>query len=97
MIMASYVDMTTAIVRKFPDLDPDREDAKPRPLKPVARWNSSEIGEALREAKADLAKVAALADHIRAEREKREFREHVAAASSLYQAVADAVAQGQSR
>jgi hypothetical protein len=97
MIMASYVDMTMVIVRRFPDLDPDREDAKPRPLNPVARSNSSEIGEALREAKADLDKVAALANHIRAEREKREFREHVAEASSLYQAVADAVVQGQSR
>jgi hypothetical protein len=96
MIMASYVDMTMAIVRQFPDLDPDREDAKPRPLKPIARSSSSEIGEVLREAKADLDKVAALADHIRAEAKKRRFREHVAEASALYQAVAAAVAQGQS-
>jgi hypothetical protein len=43
-----------------------------------------------------LDKVAALADDIGAEDEKREFREHVAEASALYQAVADAVAQGQS-
>jgi hypothetical protein len=94
MIMASYVDMTMVIVRRFPDLDPDREDAKRRPLNPVARSNLSEIGVVLREAKADLGKVAALADHIRAEGERRAFREHVAEASSLYQAVADAVAQG---
>jgi hypothetical protein len=55
-----------------------------------------EIGEVLREARADLDKVAALADDIGAEDEKREFREHVAEASAHYQAVADAVAQGQS-
>jgi nucleotide-binding universal stress UspA family protein len=96
MIMASYVDMTMAIVRQFPDLDPDRDDAKRRPLKPTARSNALEIGEVIREAKADLDKVAALADHIGAEDEKREFREHVAEALARYQAVADAVAQGQS-
>jgi hypothetical protein len=96
MIMASYLDMTMAIVRQFPDLDPDRDDAKLRPLKPAARSNALEIGDVLREAKADLDKVAVLADHIGAEDEKREFREHVAEASALYQAVADAVAQEQS-
>jgi hypothetical protein len=96
MIMASYLDMTMAIVQQFPDLDPDRDDAKPRPLKPAARSNALEIGEVLREAKADLDKVAVLADHIGAEDEKHEFREHVAEASALYQAVADAVAQEQS-
>ncbi len=96
MIMIAYLDMTMAIVRQFPDLDPDRDNAKPRPLKPAARSNALEIGEVLREAKADLDKVAALADHIGAEDEKREFRECVARASALYQAVADAVAQEQS-
>jgi nucleotide-binding universal stress UspA family protein len=96
MVMSSYVYMTMAIVRQFPDLDPDRDDVKPRPLKPAARSNALEIGEVLREAKADLGKVAALADHIGADDEKREFRQHVAAASALYQALADAVAQGQS-
>jgi hypothetical protein len=96
MIMIAYLDMTMAIVRQFPDLDPDRDDAKPRPLNPAARSNALEIGEVLQEAKADLDKVAALADHIGAEDEKRGFREHVAKASALYQAVADAVAQGQS-
>ena len=65
MVMSSYVYMTMAIVRQFPDLDPDRDDAKPRPSKPAARSNALEIGEVLREAKADLDKVAALADHIR--------------------------------
>lgn len=69
MVMSSYVYMTTAIVRQFPDLDADRDDAKRRPL---------------------------LADHVGAEDEKREFHEHVAEASALYQAVADAVAQGPS-
>ena len=93
MIMASYVDMTMVIVRQFPHLDPDREDAKLPPSKPVARSNSLEIGEVLRKAKADLDKVAALADHIGPEGEKREFLEHVHQASALYQAVADAVAR----
>ena len=92
MVMFSCVYMTMAFVRQFPDLDPDREDAELRPLKPVARSNALEI--VLRKAKADLDKVAAVADHIRAEDEKREFREHVAGASALYQAVADVVAQG---
>jgi hypothetical protein len=96
MVMSSYVYMTMAIVRQFPDLDPDRDDAKLRPSKPAARSNAVEIGEVLREARADLEKVAALADDIDAEDEKRQFREHVAAASALYQAVADAVVQGQS-
>jgi hypothetical protein len=96
MVMSSYVYMTMAIVRQFPDLDPDRDNAKLRQLKPAARSNGLEIGEVLREAKADLDKVAALADHIGAEDEKREFREHAAEAAALYQAVADAVAQGPS-
>ena len=96
MIMASYVDMTMAIVRQFPDLDPDRDDAERRPVKPAARSNALEIGEVLREVKADLDKVAALADHIGAEDEKREFREYVARASARYQTVADDVAQGPS-
>jgi len=65
-------------------------------LKPVARSNALEIGEVLRKAKSDLDKVAALADHIGAENEKCEFREHAAEAVALYQAVADAVAQEQS-
>jgi nucleotide-binding universal stress UspA family protein len=94
--IVSRLAATMAIVRQFPDLDPARDDAKLRPLEPAARSNVLEIGEVLREAKADLDKVAALADHIGAEDEKREFREHVAEASALYQAVADAVAQGPS-
>src|SRR5580692_10183915 len=96
MVMIAYLDMTMAIVRQFPDLDLDRDDAKPRPLKPAARSNALEIGEVLREEKADLDKVAALVDHIGAEDEKCEFRECVARASALYQARADAVAQEQS-
>ena len=96
MIMASYVDMTMAIVRQFPDLDPDRGDAERRPLKPAARSTALGIGEVLREVKADLDKVAAVADHMGTEDEKREFREYLAEASARYQAVADAVAQGQS-
>jgi hypothetical protein len=96
MVMSSYVYMTMAIVRQFPDLDPDRDNAEPRPLKPAARSNDLEIGEVLRKAKADLDKVAAVADHIGDEDEKREFRGHVAAASALYRVVADVVAQEQS-
>jgi hypothetical protein len=96
LVMSSYVHMTMAIVRQYPDLDPDRDDAEPRSSKRAERSNALEIGEVLREAKADLDKVAALADHIGAEDEKREFREHVADASDLYQAVADAVGHGQS-
>ena len=51
MIMASYVDMTMAIVRKFPDLDPDREDAKPRPVETrremefLGDWRGAARGE----------------------------------------------------
>jgi len=96
MIMASYVDMTMAIVRQFPDLDPDRDDSEPRALKPAARSRALDIGEVLREAKADLDKVAALADHIGAEGERGEFRQYLAEASARHQAVADAVAQRRS-
>jgi hypothetical protein len=96
MIMGSYVDMTMVIVRQFPALDPDREDAKPRLLKPAARSNALEIGEVLRKAKADLDKVATVANQIGVENEKREFHEHVAEASALYRAVAEAVALGRS-
>ena len=96
MVMSSYVHMTMAIVLQFPELDPDREDAEVRPLRPTARSNDLEIGQVLRGATADLDKVAALGDDIGATDEGREFREHVAKASALYQAMADAVAQGQS-
>jgi hypothetical protein len=96
MVMSSYVHMTMAIVRQFPELDPDREDAEVRPLKSTARSNDLEICEVLRAVTVDLGKVAALADDIGAEDEKREFREHVAQASAIYQAMADAVARGQS-
>jgi hypothetical protein len=96
MVMSSYVYMTMAIVRQFPALDPDRDDAKPRSLKPAARSKALEIGEVLREARADLDKVAALVDHIGGEDEKRDFCEHVAEATALYQALVDAVAQGHS-
>jgi hypothetical protein len=56
MVMSSYVYMTMAIVRQFPDLDPDRGDARLRPSKPAARSNAMEIGEVLREARADWTK-----------------------------------------
>jgi len=95
-VMASYVDMTMAIVRQFRDLDPDREGAERRPLEPAARSNALDMGEVLREVKADLDKVAALAAHIDAEDERRVFSEYLAEASVRYQAVVEAVARGPS-
>jgi hypothetical protein len=80
--MSSYTYMTMAIVRQFPDLDPDRDGVRARPLEPASVL---EIGEVLEAARADLDKVAALSDDIEADDERREFQEHVAAVSALYQ------------
>jgi hypothetical protein len=96
MVMSSYTHMTMSIVHRFPDLDPDRDGAKVRPFKPAEVSNALEIGEALRGANADLDRVAALADRIGAEDEKRAFCERVVEASELYRALTDAVAQGRS-
>ena len=93
MVMSSYVSMTMPIVQQFPDLDPDRADVTV-PSIPAAGSNALEIGDVLRRAKADLDTVASLVDHIGAEDERREFQKHVADASALYRAVADAVAPG---
>ena len=96
MVMSSYLHMTMAIVRQFPELDPDGNDTDghaPSQSASIssARSDVTAIREVLVAAKSDLGKVASLSRRIGAKDERTEFLNHVATASTLYDQLTEAL------